>query len=221
MSTGAVAALSLILLLALIFFGVHLSTSLMFTSVLSVFLFTGRFSTAMNVLSQSAWGAVRQYMFGVIPLFVLMGLLANLSGASQDLYDSASLLLKKVRGGVGIATVIANAIFAAITGVTVASAAVFTKIALPQMLRLKYNRKIALGTISGSAILGMLIPPSLLMIVYGSQADVSIGKLFVAAVMPGILMTIAFIIVILTVAHIKPDYIPEVEELTEYEKENF
>ena len=85
MSTGAVAALSLILLLALIFFGVHLSTSLMFTSVLSVFLFTGRFSTAMNVLSQSAWGAVRQYMFGVIPLFVLMGLLANLSGASQDL----------------------------------------------------------------------------------------------------------------------------------------
>ena len=74
MSTGAVAALSLILLLALIFFGVHLSTSLMFTSVLSVFLFTGRFSTAMNVLSQSAWGAVRQYMFGVIPLFVLMGL---------------------------------------------------------------------------------------------------------------------------------------------------
>lgn len=183
--------------------------------------FHGTFFNSVNVLSQSAWGAVRQYMFGVIPLFVLMGLLANLSGASQDLYDSASLLLKKVRGGVGIATVIANAIFAAITGVTVASAAVFTKIALPQMLRLKYNRKIALGTISGSAILGMLIPPSLLMIVYGSQADVSIGKLFVAAVMPGILMTIAFIIVILTVAHIKPDYIPEVEELTEYEKENF
>ena len=151
----------------------------------------------------------------------LDGTSGELIRRQQDLYDSASLLLKKVRGGVGIATVIANAIFAAITGVTVASAAVFTKIALPQMLRLKYNRKIALGTISGSAILGMLIPPSLLMIVYGSQADVSIGKLFVAAVMPGILMTIAFIIVILTVAHIKPDYIPEVEELTEYEKENF
>ncbi|MCC8060626.1 MAG: TRAP transporter large permease [Clostridiales bacterium] len=221
MSTGAVAIFSLILLLVLIFSGVHLSTSLMFTSTLSVFLFTGRFSTAMNVLSQSAWSAVRQYMFGVIPLFVLMGLLANLSGASQDLYDAASLLLKKVRGGVAIATVVANAIFAAITGVTVASAAVFTKIALPQMLRLKYDRKIALGTISGSAILGMLIPPSLLMIVYGSQADVSIGKLFVAAVGPGILMTIAFVIVILIVARIRPDYIPEVEELTDYEKKNF
>ena len=95
MSTGAVAALSLILLLALIFFGVHLSTSLMFTSVLSVFLFTGRFSTAMNVLSQSAWGAVRQYMFGVIPLFVLDGTSGELIRRQQDLYDSASLLLKK------------------------------------------------------------------------------------------------------------------------------
>ena len=108
MSTGAVAALSLILLLALIFFGVHLSTSLMFTSVLSVFLFTGRFSTAMNVLTSRRGAAVRQYMFGVIPLFVLMGLLANVIRRQQDLYDSASLLLKKVRGGVGIATVIAK-----------------------------------------------------------------------------------------------------------------
>jgi tripartite ATP-independent transporter DctM subunit len=193
----------------------------MFTSFVTVFMFTGRSAVAMNVLAQSAWSAVRQYMFGVIPLFVLMGMLANLSGASKDLYDSASLMLKKVRGGVGIATVIANAIFAAITGVTVASAAIFTKIALPQMLRLKYNKKFALGTIAGSAILGMLIPPSLLMIVYGSQADVSIGKLFVAAIVPGIIMTIAFIVVIMVVAKVKPEYIPEVEELTEDEKKNY
>ena len=149
MSTGIVATASLILLLVLIMAGVHLSTSLMFASILGVFLTTGRFSTAMNVLAQSAWGQVRSYMFGVIPLFVLMGLLANLSGASKDLYDAASLLLKRVRGGVAIATVVANAIFAAITGVTVASAAIFTKIALPQMTRLKYDRRFALGTIAG------------------------------------------------------------------------
>ncbi|MEM5781495.1 MAG: TRAP transporter large permease, partial [Lawsonibacter sp.] len=101
------------------------------------------------------------------------------------------------------------------------SAAVFTKIAFPQMTRLKYNRKFALGTISGSAILGMLIPPSLLMIVYGSQADVSIGKLFVAAIFPGLIMTAAFCVVILAVGKIKPDYIPEVEALTEEEKKNY
>lgn len=221
MNPGIVAAISVILLLALIMCGVQLSTSLMMTTLITVTLFTGNMQIAMNVLGQSAWNAVRQYMFGVIPLFILMGMLANLSGASVELYDSVSLLLKKIRGGVGMATIIANAIFAAITGVTVASATIFTKIALPQMMRLKYNKKMALGTIAGSAILGMLIPPSLLMIVYGSQSDVSIGSLFIAAIGPGIAMTIAFIITITVLSKIKPEYIPEVEKLTEYEKKNF
>ena len=221
MSIGTIAAISLILLLALIFSGVHLSTSLMFTSVVGVWLTTGRFATAMNVLAQSAWGAVRSYMFGVIPLFVLMGMFANMSGASRDLYDAASLLMKRLRGGVAIATVVANAIFAAITGVTVASATIFTQIALPQMTRLNYKRKFSLGTIAGSAILGMLIPPSLLMIVYGAQADVSIGKLFVAAIGPGLLMTLAFIITIRIIAVLTPDWIPQAETLTEDEKKNY
>ena len=137
MSIGFVAAVSLILLLVLIFSGIHLSTSLMITSVIGVYLSTGRIATAMNVLAQSAWGAVRSYMFGVIPLFVLMGLFANMSGASKDLYDAASLMMKRIRGGVAIATVVANAVFAAITGVTVASATIFTQIALPQMTRLR------------------------------------------------------------------------------------
>ena len=221
MSIGTIALISLILLLALIFSGVHLSTSLMFTSVIGVWLTTGRFATAMNVLAQSAWGAVRSYMFGVIPLFVLMGMFANMSGASRDLYDAASLLMKRLRGGVAIATVVANAIFAAITGVTVASATIFTQIALPQMTRLNYKRQFSLGTIAGSAILGMLIPPSLLMIVYGAQADVSIGKLFVAAIGPGLLMTLAFIITIRIIATLKPDWIPQAETLTEDEKKNY
>lgn len=221
MSAELIAIITLVMLFALILGGVHLSISLMITSVVGTFLVTGRFSVAMNVLSQSAWGSIRQYMFGVIPLFVLMGLLANLSGASQELYDSANLLLKRVRGGVAISTVIANAIFAAITGVSIASAAVFTKIALPQMTRLNYHRKTAVGTVSGSAILGMLIPPSLLMIVYGSQADTSIGKLFVAGVLPGIVMTIAFIAVILLTAWRHPDYIPKAEPMTDAERRNF
>ena len=211
MSIGFVAAVSLILLLVLIFSGIHLSTSLMITSVIGVYLSTGRIATAMNVLAQSAWGAVRSYMFGVIPLFVLMGLFANMSGASKDLYDAASLMMKRIRGGVAIATVVAN----------VASATIFTQIALPQMTRLNYKRKFSLGTIAGSAILGMLIPPSLLMIVYGAQADVSIGKLFVAAIGPGLLMTLAFIITIRVIAIFKPEYIPAAETLTEEEKKNY
>lgn len=221
MTPGKLICITLVILMVLILLGVHLYTSLMITSLLGVFLVTGKFSTAMNVLYQAAWGQIRQYMFGVIPLFVLMGLLANLSGASQELYDSASLLLKRVRGGVAIATIIANAIFAAITGVTIASASVFTKIAYPQMTRLEYDKKIAVGTVSGSAVLGMLIPPSLLMIVYGSQADTSIGKLFIAGVGPGLLLTAIFIATILIFAKIHPDYIPPAAELTEEEKSAF
>ena len=221
MSPLEIALITLGLLLFLLFSGVHLATTLMVTSFVGVFLVTGRMSTAVNVLSMSAWGSIRDYMFGVIPLFMLMGLFANLSGASQELYDSANLLLKKLRGGVGMATVVANAIFAAITGVSIASAAIFTKIALPQMLRLGYNRKVSVGCVAGSAVLGMLIPPSLLMIVYGSQADVSIGKLFIGGVVPGILLSIAFCLAIAITAKVRPGYIPKPVPLTEDEKKNY
>ncbi|NLI20932.1 MAG: TRAP transporter large permease [Clostridiales bacterium] len=221
MSPLEIALITLGLLLLLLFSGVHLVTTLMTTSLVGVFLVTGRMTTAINVLSMSAWGSIRDYMFGVIPLFMLMGLFANLSGASKELYDSANLMLKKVRGGVGMATVVANAIFAAITGVSIASSAIFTKIALPQMLRLGYNRKVSVGCIAGSAVLGMLIPPSLLMIVYGSQADVSIGKLFLGGVLPGIVLSLAFCVTIALTAIVKPKYIPKPEPLTEDEKKNF
>jgi len=215
------ALITLGLLLVFLVSGVHIGTSLMATSLVGVFLITGRFEVAMNVLSQAAWATIRQYMFGVIPLFVLMGLLVNLSGVSQELYDAASVLLKRVRGGVGITTVVANALFSATTGVTIASAVVFTKIALPQMMRLKYNRKLALGTISSSAILGFLLPPSLLMIVYGSQADTSIGRLFIAGIIPGLILAVAIIAVILIIAWRRPTHVPEAEPLTDEERKNF
>ena len=213
--------ITLSLLLFLLLTGVHISTSLLITGFVGAYLTTGRFDVAMNVLGQAAWGTIRQYMFGVLPLFILMGLLANLSGASQELYDSANLLLKRVRGGVGIASLIAGALFSAITGVAVATAVVFTRIALPQMTRLNYSRKVALGAITSVSILGFLIPPSLLMIVYGSQAETSIGRLFLGGVVPGIILTAAFIIVILLYARFRPDYIPKPEPLTEDERKNY
>ena len=213
--------ITLPLLVFLLLAGVQISTSLLITGLVGAYLTTGRFDVAMNVLGQAAWGTIRLYMFGVLPLFILMGLLANLSGASQELYDAASLLLKRVRGGVGIASVVAGALFSAITGVAVATAVVFTKIALPQMTRLNYSRKVALGAITSVSILGFLLPPSLLMIVYGSQAETSIGRLFLGGVVPGIILMIAFVIVILIYAWRRPDYIPKAEPLTEDERKNF
>ncbi len=219
MSAGFVALITLAMLLVMVLWGVHLVSALMLTSVAGIFLATGNFNVAMNVLGSTAWGAIRDYVFGVIPLFTLMGLFANLSGASQELYDAASLILKKVRGGVGMATVIANAIFAAITGVSVASAAIFTKIAYPQMSRCGYDKKLAVGTIAGSAMLGMLIPPSLLMIVYGTQADESIGRLFMGGIIPGIINPATMPIipsVISTSASVNPHVMPTLSLLASF-----
>lgn len=220
-STGAIILISVLVLFVMLMLGIHLSISLMCTAMLTMFLSYGDLVMAINLLGTTTFSAIRDYTFGVIPLFVLMGLFANLSGASDELYDAASLLLKKVRGGVGMATVIANAIFAAITGVSIASAAVFTKIAVPQMLRLGYNKKFSAGVVAGSSILGMLIPPSMLMIVYGSVTDVSIGNLFVAGFIPGLIMTIAFMAAITIVGKARPGYLPDPEPLTEEEKKNF
>lgn len=205
MSAEIIALVTLTLLISLILIGFHIGFSLMVGSILGIYLAVGSFDTAISVLDASAYSSIREYIFGVIPLFVLVGLLANLSGASQELYNAANELLKRVKGGVGIATILANAVFAAITGVSIASAAVFTKIAVPQMNRLGYRKRLSVGTVAGSSILGMLIPPSILMIVYGTLAEQSVGKLFVAAVIPGLLMTLAFVITLFAYIAIWPD----------------
>lgn len=205
MSAVAIAVITFVLLITLILIGFHLGISLMVVSILGIYLAVGHFDTAISVLDATAYSAIREYIFGVIPLFVLMGLLANLSGASRELYNAANEILKRVRGGVGIATIIANAIFAAITGVSIASAAVFTKIAVPQMNRLGYRKRLSVGIVAGSSILGMLIPPSILMIVYGALSEQSVGALFIAAIVPGLLMTGAFVLTLFIYIAIRPE----------------
>jgi C4-dicarboxylate transporter DctM subunit len=189
MDPQTIAIISVGFVFFFIIMGVHIGVSLATVSVLGIWAITGKASVAINILQTTAYSAVMDYMFAVIPLFVLMGLFSTLSGATQELFDSAQYFLGRVRGGIGIATVLANAVFAAITGVSVASAAVFSRIAFPEMQRLKYDRKFGLGIVAGSAILGMLIPPSILMIIYGVLTEQSIGRLFIAGVVPGLVVT--------------------------------
>lgn len=184
-----IAIISVAFVFFFILMGVHIGVSLATVSVLGIWAITGKASVAINILQTTSYSAVMDYMFAVIPLFVLMGLFSTQSGATQELFDSAQYFLGRLRGGIGIATVMANAVFAAITGVSVASAAVFSKIAFPEMERLQYDRKFGLGIIAGSAILGMLIPPSILMIIYGVLTEQSIGKLFIAGIVPGLVVT--------------------------------
>lgn len=187
-----ISILSIVALIILILVGIHIATSLITVSVIALLLITEGTRIPFGMLSISAYRGIMEYIFGTAPLFIVMGLLANVSGASNDLYDAANVVFRRIHGGIAIATVAANAIFASITGVSVASAAVFSKIAIPQMKRLGYNHRFSLGTVAGSSILGMLIPPSILLILYGILTEEAIGKLFIAGIIPGIVMSLIF-----------------------------
>ena len=192
MDPNYIALITIVFLLVLVLSGVDLAVVLGTLSFLGIWWIEGNFSIPLSLIGGTAYKAVMEYSLSVIPMFILMAMFAALSGAADDAYDGLNLLLGKVKGGLAMATVLANAIFAAICGVSIASAAVFSKISLPQMERHGYDRKFALGTVAGSSILGMLIPPSVLMVVYGVLVDESIGKLFIAGVFPGILLTVIY-----------------------------
>lgn len=192
MDGTVIAGLMLLLLLAGILSGIHIGVVLLSISLLGLWLVIGDFGKAASLLGTGPFYALFEYELAVIPLFVLMGLFAEVSGASRDLYDAFNIVLGRVRGGLGIATVLSNAVFAAITGVSIASAALFSKVALPQMLRHGYDKRFTLGTVAGSSVLGMLIPPSILFIVYGILSEESIGKLFIAGIIPGLILTVMY-----------------------------
>jgi len=186
----AVGLYSIAVLFALIFCGVYVAVALAVVGAAGVFLVTGNLSVAGRLLSASAYSNINDYIFAVIPLFVLMGALATASGATRDLFNACGELTRRIRGGLGVSVVFANAMFAAITGVSVASAAVFTRLALPEMRRNRYQDRFSFGIIAASSLLGMLLPPSLLMIVYGVLTEQSIGMLFAAGIGPGLLLVV-------------------------------
>jgi tripartite ATP-independent transporter DctM subunit len=204
-----IAVVSVIAMLVLIYLGMHIASTLMLISFVGVWVIKDSATIAVNLLWVAASGTVYNFVFAVIPLFVLMGYLVGAAGMGRDAYDIGQLALRRVKGGLGMATVIANAIFAAITGVSIASASVFSKLAVPEMLRHGYHRRFAVGTVAGSSVLGMLIPPSVLFIIYGIIAEQSVGDMFIAGIGPGILLTVAYCALILIMSHVLPGMVAQ------------
>lgn len=205
MSGLEIGLLAVAVMLVLIYIGMHISIALMAVSFAAIALLRDT-GLATRMVAAAANDSLSNYLYGVVPLFVLMGLLVVNSGVGRDTFDVFQRLLHRIRGGLGVATVGANGVFASITGVSVASAAVFTKVAVPEMRRHGYTPKFSVGVVTGSSVLGMLIPPSLLMIVYGVLAEQSVGRMFIAGIIPGLLLATAFCVAIFLVARFMPQF---------------
>ena len=199
-----VAVALIISLLVLVALGVHIAVALGVASALGIYLVTGELRVVATMLGSTAYESLRDYVFAVIPLFMLMGEFIGKSGAVTDVYRGINRALKRLPGRLAIATVLGNALFSFVTGVSIASAAAFSRIAYPEMKRFGYHKGFALGAVAGSSCLGMLIPPSVLMIVWGILTEKSIGQIFLAGVLPGLLLTLMFVIYIFASALFRP-----------------
>tara|TARA_B100001057_G_scaffold466666_1_gene524020 strand:+ start:259 stop:1569 length:1311 start_codon:yes stop_codon:yes gene_type:complete len=205
--------LTLLGMLGAIVLGVHIALALGATAMIGTYFIFGDTYLAASQVGGAAYELIRDHVFMTIPLFVLMGDFLSKSGAAADLYTLINKGLKGVPGRLGVATVTGNAAFAAVTGTSIASAAAFTRIAWPEMKAAGYKNSFALGSIAGSACLGMLIPPSVLLIVWGIITEDSIGKLFVAGVLPGIVLAAFFAAYNMIIAKMNPSIAPEPDTL--------
>ena len=184
----------------------HVPVALGLVSFFSVWFLRESPEPAIYVLTLSTL-KIEDYYFAVIPLFVLMGLLVSQCELGRDIYEVSNYLLRKIKGGLGVATVAANTAFAAITGVSIASASVFARVSVPEMRRFGYNPRFAVGVVAGSSVLGMLIPPSVMLIVYAIVVEISVADMFKAGIVPGLMLAAAYVIAIVSMAIFFPNYV--------------
>jgi tripartite ATP-independent transporter DctM subunit len=194
-------------IVVLVYLGLYIPVALGLVSFVSIWIMSGKSILAFNFLKVAVGDGVTEYNFATIPLFTLMGLLVSKARLGRDIYDVMNSAFRKVLAGIGMATVGANAIFAAVTGSSIASASVFTKIAVPQMLRYNYNKRFAVGVVAGSSVLGMIIPPSAMLIIYSFVAEVSVGEMFLAGIIPGLILTAVYMAAIYLMARFWPSFI--------------
>ena len=183
---------------------VPIAMAMMITGFVGIAAING-FPAACATLSAETFEIASLIQLSVIPLFVLMGNLAGLSGMSRDLYSAAYAWAGHRRGGLAAATIIGCAGFAALSGSSFASAVTMGRVALPEMRRFGYDDSLATGSVAAGGTLGFLIPPSSGFVIYAILTEQSIGKLFIAGIFPGLLLTVLFLLAISVVTYLKPD----------------
>lgn len=167
---------------------------------------------ALKLIGQSSMRTVTDYTFGVIPMFMLMGAFVSVSGVSKELFRAANAFIGHMRGGLGVATVLACGGFAAICGSSVATAATFSSVAYPEMRRFGYPQSFSTGVIAAGGTLGAMLPPSTVLAVYAILTQQDIGKLFMAGIVPGLLAMLLYVLTIMIIVRVRPDWLPRGEQ---------
>ncbi|MGI9338792.1 MAG: TRAP transporter large permease [Gammaproteobacteria bacterium] len=211
-----IATLSLLLLAGILLFlvlGVPLGFA---TGVLGAAIVYLKFGMpGVGIVMQRMYGLCTQYTLIAVPLFIFMASLLERSTIAQDMYDSLNVFLRRLRGGIAVITAIMAIIMAAMSGIIGGEIVLLGLIALPQMLRLGYNQNLAIGTICASGSLGTMIPPSIVLIIYGLVTSTSIHKLFIAAIVPGLLLGVLYIIYIIIRVRLNPALAPPDPNISE------
>lgn len=200
------------LCIALLFFGlavgVPVGVALGASGIVGMLLGPGTAFLA-GQLSSLPYAVTGNYAYAVLPLFVLMGVLAERSGITEEVFRAAEVWLRQFRGGLYHATIVGSAVFAAISGSTIVNAVVFTRVALPEMLKYGYSRSLSIGAIAAVGSFAAMIPPSITMVIYAILTEQSVGRLLVAGVVPGVLTAVVYMIGIMIMVRVRPSLAPQ------------
>src|SRR6202047_23208 len=207
MSTDAAAVTGFAILFALMLLRVPVGMALGLVGV-SGFAYLVNGDAALKIVGHTSMRTVTEYTFGVIPMFILMGAFVTNSGMSRELFRAANGFLGHRRGGLGVATIAACGVFAAISGSSVATAATFSAVAYPEMRHYNYPQSFATGVIAAGGTLGAMLPPSTVLAVYGIITEQDIGKLFIAGIVPGLLAMTMYLITIAIIGYVRPGFLP-------------
>jgi tripartite ATP-independent transporter DctM subunit len=213
MNEVMIGILGLVVVVALFLTGIELGFAMAIVGFLG-FSYIVSFKAGLNLLAKDIFDVFASYGFTVIPLFVLMGQIAFNAGIAKRLYDASYRFIGHIPGGLAMATVAGAAAFGTVTGSATATAATFGSVAYPEMDRYQYSKKLSTGVIAAGGTLGSLIPPSVTLIVFGMITETSIGKLFLAATVPGLIVTLMFIFIIYGWCRINPSVGPKGERST-------
>jgi C4-dicarboxylate transporter, DctM subunit len=207
LSTDAIAVLGFVTLFALMLLRVPVGMAMGLVGITGYSYIVG-LGPALKLVGQTSMRTVTDYTFGVIPMFMLMGALVSVSGVSRELFKAANSTIGHLRGGLGVATVLACGGFAAICGSSVATAATFSSVAYPEMRRFGYPQSFSTGVIAAGGTLGAMLPPSTVLAVYAILTQQDIGKLFMAGIIPGLLAMAMYVITIMIIVRVRPDWLP-------------